>query len=69
MNQSPKLTSRQLVILAALRRSTTNSTIATELKFSESLVRQETVEIYSKMGVSGRKELLQSDHLQENHTL
>ncbi|MFZ2228235.1 MAG: LuxR C-terminal-related transcriptional regulator [Candidatus Nanopelagicaceae bacterium] len=52
------LTSRQLIILGAMRRGLTNSMIASELEFSESLIRQETVQIYRKMGVSGRKELL-----------
>ncbi|MDP1720301.1 MAG: LuxR C-terminal-related transcriptional regulator [Candidatus Nanopelagicaceae bacterium] len=52
------LTPRQWIILGAIRRGLTNSAIASELEFSESLIRQETVQIYRKMGVSGRKELL-----------
>jgi DNA-binding NarL/FixJ family response regulator len=52
------LTSRQWIILGAIRRGLTNSMIASELEFSESLIRQETVQIYRKMGVNGRKELL-----------
>lgn len=52
------LTPRQRIILSAIRRGLTNSVIASELEFSESLIRQETVQIYRKMGVNGRKELL-----------
>lgn len=54
------LTPRQWIILSAIKRGLTNPAIAKELEFSESLVRQETVQIYRKMGVSGRKELLES---------
>lgn len=53
------LTPRQWIILSAIKRGQTNPTIAKELEFSESLIRQETVQIYRKMGVSGRKELLE----------
>jgi DNA-binding CsgD family transcriptional regulator len=35
----------------------TNAHIAAQLGYSESLVRQETIIIYRKLGVGGRKEL------------
>jgi DNA-binding NarL/FixJ family response regulator len=35
----------------------TNAQIAHEIGYSESLIRQETVVIYRKLGVSGRKEI------------
>jgi len=51
------LTPRQWIILEGLRRGSTNASIAQELDVSESLVRQETVRIYRRLDVSGRKEL------------
>ena len=56
--EAHELTPRQEVILAALSRGQTNSTIAEDLNYSESLIRQETIEIYRKMGISGRRDLL-----------
>ncbi len=58
--QSSELTPRQKIILAFLEKGLTNSQIASEIDYSESLVRQETIDIYSKLKVSGRKELLQN---------
>lgn len=55
------LTSRQSVVLSAILHGSTNRTIAGELGFSESLIRHETVEIYRKLNVSGRKELLERE--------
>lgn len=55
------LTSRQEIILSEIRRGKTNETIALGLNFSSSLIRQETMEIYRKKGVSGRKELMEID--------
>lgn len=52
------LSNRQKVILEMLSKGATNSEIATEIGYSESLVRQETIEIYRILGVSGRKELI-----------
>lgn len=52
------LTERQGVILGYIKEGLTNPQIADLLKYSESLIRQETVIIYSKLGVSGRRELL-----------
>jgi DNA-binding NarL/FixJ family response regulator len=37
----------------------TNPAIAAEIGYSESLVRQETMAIYSLLDISGRKELLE----------
>lgn len=56
--ESNKLTSRQEVILELIKKSLTNAGIAQELGFSESLIRQETIIIYRKLGVDGRKALL-----------
>jgi DNA-binding CsgD family transcriptional regulator len=52
------LSPRQKVILAMLSKGATNSEIALEVGYSESLIRQETIEIYRILGVSGRKELI-----------
>jgi DNA-binding CsgD family transcriptional regulator len=65
LNNFGDLTSRQKVILKMLRRGMTNVRIAEELGYSESLVRQETVKIYSYLNVSGRKELLEIDALEQ----
>ncbi len=51
------LTHRQDVIVEALKRGKTNKEIAEDLDFSESLIRQETVQIYRKLGITGRKQL------------
>lgn len=55
-----ELTPRQKLILTFLEKGFTNPQIAQEIGYSESLVRHETIEIYSKLEVSGRKELLQN---------
>jgi hypothetical protein len=52
------MTNRQKVILEMLSKGATNSEIALEIGYSESLVRQETIEIYRVLGVSGRRELI-----------
>jgi len=65
MAESKELTSRQKIILSEIRRGKTNETIALSLNFSSSLIRQETMEIYRKMGVSGRKELMEMDNNEE----
>lgn len=62
LNQSSTqltLTSRQWNILKSMRHGKTNNEIAENFGFSESLVRQETMNIYRKVGVVGRKELLE----------
>ena len=53
------LTARQWNILKSVRRGMTNPEIAQNLGFSESLVRQETMKIYRKLAVNGRKELIE----------
>lgn len=53
-----KLTTRQETILELIKSRHTNSTIAIRLGYSESLVRQETIAIYRKLGVEGRREIL-----------
>lgn len=55
------LTGRQWEIVQQIRRGLTNGEIATALNFSESLIRQETVQIYRKLGATGRKELIERD--------
>lgn len=51
------LTERQKRILDLIIEGFTNHQIASRVGFSESLVRQETVIIYSKLGIRGRKDL------------
>jgi DNA-binding CsgD family transcriptional regulator len=54
------LSNRQKVILEMLSKGATNAEMALEIGYSESLIRQETIEIYRILGVSGRKELITS---------
>lgn len=56
--QSDKLTDRQEVIVDRIRNGKTNVAIAVELGYSESLIRKETIIIYRKLGVDGRRELV-----------
>ena len=51
------LTERQGVILEKIKCGDTNAMIAHDLGYSESLIRQETIIIYRKLGVAGRKEI------------
>jgi DNA-binding CsgD family transcriptional regulator len=51
------LSDRQLVIAGLLERGFNNAQIALEIGYSESLIRQETVAIYRKLQVTGRKAL------------
>lgn len=62
------LTSRQELLLELLKRGFTNREIAQEINYSESLIRQETVIIYAKLGISGKKELMTS-HSSQNQNL
>ena len=57
------LTKRQRTILAFIQEGLTNSQIANEIGYSESLVRQESILIYSKMGIRGRVDLRAEDTL------
>ena len=52
------LTARQEIILTSLKKGLTNREIAQEVSYSESLIRQETVIIYAKLGISGKKDLV-----------
>lgn len=54
--QAP-LSDRQLVIAGLLEKGFNNAQIALEIGYSESLIRQETVAIYRKLQVTGRKAL------------
>jgi DNA-binding CsgD family transcriptional regulator len=51
------LSDRQLVIAGMLERGFNNAQIGLEIGYSESLIRQETVAIYRKLQVTGRKAL------------
>jgi len=51
------LSDRQLVIAGMLERGYNNAQIGLEIGYSESLIRQETVAIYRKLQVTGRKAL------------
>ena len=59
--KSNSLSIREQKIVELIREGLTNAEIATSLGYSESLIRQETVAIYRKLGVSGRKELRSSE--------
>ena len=54
------LSARQHRVLELIHDGRTNALIAKELGFSESTVRQETIRIYEKLEVSGRREA--ADH-------
>jgi len=51
------LTERQEDILALIKKGMTNDEIAIEIGYSSSLVKQESMLIFSKLGISGRKGL------------
>jgi DNA-binding NarL/FixJ family response regulator len=53
------LTDRQLMIKKLMEKGYSNPAIAAEIGYSESLVRQETMAIYSTLNISGRKQLLE----------
>ena len=55
--ESTFLTERQEIILRMIKSGDTNSAIAGRMGYSESLIRQETIAIYRKLGISGRKDL------------
>lgn len=52
------LSPRQEIIKSLLSKGFTNAYIATEIGYSESLVRQETISIYAALNISGRDELI-----------
>ena len=53
------LSERQNLILKLIAEGRTNAAIADVLGYSESLIRQETIKIYAKLGCSGRNEAAQ----------
>jgi DNA-binding CsgD family transcriptional regulator len=55
------LTPRQIEILNQIKEKRTNIQIANAMGYSESLIRQETIIIYAKLGVEGRKNLILPD--------
>ena len=55
--ESEKLSPRQLLIHKMMVTGKTNRQIASELSYSVSLIRQETMRIYSKLKIDGRKEI------------
>lgn len=52
-----RLTERQSLILQLIKLGNTNNSIANRMGYSESLIRQESIAIYRKLGVGGRKDL------------
>ena len=58
--EQQELTPRQMKILEMVKEDRTNSAIASALGYSESLIRQETIIIYRKLGIGGRRELKRS---------
>jgi DNA-binding CsgD family transcriptional regulator len=53
-----ELTERQSLILEMIQTGNTNQMIAVRMGYSESLIRQETINIYRKLGISGRRDLI-----------
>ncbi|MCX6429532.1 MAG: helix-turn-helix transcriptional regulator [Actinobacteria bacterium] len=51
------LTPRQWEIHSLMLDGLSNSAIAHQMKYSESLIRQETMRIYKKLGITGRRDL------------
>jgi DNA-binding CsgD family transcriptional regulator len=58
--QNIELSERQKIIHSLMSQGFTNAQIAAEVGYSESLVRQETIQIFRVLGVSGRKEIIES---------
>lgn len=56
-SDSDELSERQSVILEMIQAGDTNLTIALRMGYSESLIRQESVLIYRKLGIKGRVDL------------
>ena len=55
------LTNRQQNILTLIKDGKTNGAIASQMGYSESLIRQETMIIYQKLGVNGRRDIFGSN--------
>ncbi|NDA80528.1 MAG: hypothetical protein EBX92_05280 [Actinobacteria bacterium] len=56
--RSLHLTERQDLILAMIKNQMTNKAMAIRMGYSESLIRQESMAIYKKLGILGRKEIV-----------
>lgn len=56
VSQYDALTSREEKILAYIGEYLTNAQISEKLGFSESTIRQDTIQIYRKLGVNGRED-------------
>lgn len=56
-----ELTPRQQQVLKYIREGLTNVSIATIMGYSESLIKQETMAIYQKLGILGRKDISNSN--------
>jgi len=61
VKKSEVLTNRQVSIMHLIEKGLTNPEIAEQIGYSQSLVRQETMAIYSRLNVSGRKELIERE--------
>lgn len=59
-NPNENLSRRHLHIVQLMAQGLTNSRIGRELSLSESTIRQETIKIYSALGVSGREGAVES---------
>jgi DNA-binding CsgD family transcriptional regulator len=59
VKKSGALTARQETIKSLMEKGLSNPKIAEQIGYSDSLVRQETMAIYSTLNVSGRKELIE----------
>ncbi|MEY4206763.1 MAG: Bacterial regulatory protein luxR family, partial [Actinomycetota bacterium] len=60
------LSERQMLILKLISEGRTNADIAEIIGYSESLIRQETIRIYSLLGCSGRNEATNLFHQMQN---
>ena len=60
IGRSIELSERQRIIHQLISKGFTNAQIAAEVGFSESLIRQESIRIFRVLGVSGRKEIIES---------
>lgn len=59
LGKNGTLNERQLLIKDLMEKGFSNPQIASEIGYSESLIRQETMAIFSILNISGRKELLE----------
>lgn len=66
-NSGKELSERQSLIIELVRSGMTNMAIANRLGYSESLIRQETMMIYKKMGITGRRDLLDESSNDQQH--